>query len=408
MNVLMLTWEFPPRKVGGLAVHVYNISREFVKKGLGVYVVTCDFPETPEHEIFDGIGVYRFPSFEYSSPDFITWALAMQNTMKKAAAKVLQKNKIDIIHSHDWLSALAGISLKHAFRLPLIGTIHSTESGRRGGLWDDGQRMIHHCEGLLTFEAWRVICCSEYMADQIVSLFSVPRDKISIIPNGVIAQKFVLKKQISNKELREFRSKFADPDERIVMFVGRLVPEKGTNVLIGAVPIILKTIPNANFVIVGDGWMKNNFMKIAWDLRVNHKTIFTGYISDEDLQKLYQVADVAVFPSLYEPFGIAALEAMSAGIPTIVSDTGGLSEIVDQNVNGVKVPPNNSIELAKGIIKVLSDSDFADSLRSNAIKKLKEVYDWDRIADQTIDVYKQVLKEYDTTSWGKERLKARN
>jgi len=382
INVLMLSWEFPPRVVGGIAAHLYDLSRALVKKGAKVTVITCDFPETEKEEYVDGVYVYRVDSYHFPSPDFASWTLLMNLNMQKEALDLVNSmglDKIDIIHAHDWLVAPTAIALKHCFRKPLIATIHSTEYGRRRGINSDYQRMIHEIEWWLTYESWKTICCSKYMSEQVAHVFGLPKDKITIIPNGVDPSKFYFE---FNHE--DFKKKFAFPWEKIVLFVGRLVPEKGVNVLIGAVPKILSSYPNVKFIVVGDGYTKSSAMDLAWYFGVYHKIFFTGFVEESTLRSLYKIADVVTVPSVYEPFGIVALEAMAANVPLVVSDSCGLPEIVEHDVDGVKVHPDNSDSLASGLLRILTDSGYADKIRNNASKKIHEIYNWDRIAEKTM------------------------
>jgi DNA-binding transcriptional ArsR family regulator len=178
----------------------------------------------------------------------------------------------------------------------------------------------------------------------------------------------------------------------MVVYVGRLVHEKGVHVLIGAVPKVMSVLPNVSFVIVGEGGMKDYLSKEAWDFGVAHRVFFTGFVDEKTLISIYEASDAAVFPSLYEPFGITALEAMAARTPVVVSDTGGLAEIVEHDKTGVKVYPDNSDSLAWGILKVLQNQSFAKTIRENAHQKVVRNYDWSRIADETIEVYGQAIQ----------------
>ena len=179
--------------------------------------------------------------------------------------------------------------------------------------------------------------------------------------------------------MKDFRSKFALPEEKIVLFVGRLVYEKGIHILINAVPKILDKV-NAKFIIVGSGYMKEQLLNIVRSMGLEHKVLFEGFLDEQTLLKLQQCADVSVVPSLFEPFGIVALEAMAAKSPVVASDTGGLSEIIEHDVTGVKVYPNNPDSLAWGINKVLLDDGYRQRIRENAYKKVLERYDWEKIA----------------------------
>jgi glycosyltransferase involved in cell wall biosynthesis len=396
LAVMMLTWEFPPRIIGGISPHVHYLSKSLTRKGVKVYVVTCDFPGAPAHEVVDGVEVFRIDSYKNPSPDFATWVYLMNLNMQKEAAALVNKlnYEIDVFHAHDWLVATAGIGLKHVFRKPFFATMHSTEIGRRNGIHFDYEKMIHETEAWLTYEAWKVICCSEYMVSHVRWAFGLPQDKSMMIPNGVDTEVYT---RIEN-DLTSFRSRFALPEEKIVLFVGRLVYEKGVHVLVNAVPKVLEKT-NAKFVIVGSGYMKEQLSRLVKSMGLAHKVLFTGFVDDDTLRKLQKCADVSVVPSLFEPFGIVALEAMAAKSPVVVSDTGGLSEIVDHDTDGVKVYTGDPDSLAWGITRVLTEEVYAHRIRTNAYKKIQEKYDWDRIAQQTKRIYETILSEYSKSFW---------
>jgi glycosyltransferase involved in cell wall biosynthesis len=396
LTVMMLSWEFPPRVIGGISPHVYFLSKNLVKQGVKVYVVTCDFPGAPEHEVIEGVEVYRIDSYKNPSPDFATWVYLMNLNMQKETAELTRKigNKIDVFHAHDWLVANAGIGLKHIFRKPLLVTMHSTEMGRRDGLHTTTEKMIHETEAWLTYEAWRVVCCSDYMISHVKWAFGLPTDKLVMVPNGVNTQCYIN----GDADLTDFRSKYALPQEKIVLFVGRLVYEKGIHILINAVPKVLEKV-NAKFIIVGSGYMKEQLLNIVHSMGLEHKVFFEGFVDEATLLKLQKCADVSVVPSLFEPFGIVALEAMAAKSPVVASDTGGLSEIILHDVTGVKVYPNNPDSLAWGITKVLLDDNYRQRLRESAYKVVQEKYDWEKIAQQTKHLYESVLGEYSKSFW---------
>ena len=397
LTVMMLTWEFPPRIIGGISPHVYYLSKSLARNGVKVYVVTCDFPGAPQHEVVDGVEVFRIDSYKNPSPDFATWVYLMNVNMQKEAAALVNSldGKVDVFHAHDWLVANAGIGLKHVFRRPLLVTMHSTEIGRRNGIHFDYERMIHETEAWLTYEAWRVICCSDYMVSHVRWAFGLPADKLVMVPNGVDANEYATTK---NDDLGRFRGKLALPEEKIVLFVGRLVHEKGVHVLVNAVPKVLGKV-NAKFIIVGNGYMKEQLSNVVKSMGFAHKVMFTGFVDDETLRKLQKCADVSVVPSLFEPFGIVALEAMAARSPVVVSDTGGLSEIVEHDVTGVKVYADNPESLAWGITRVLTDDGYANWLRNNAYKRIQEKYNWNKIAQQTKTICNDVLTEYSKSFW---------
>jgi glycosyltransferase involved in cell wall biosynthesis len=309
----------------------------------------------------------------------------------------LDSGHFDLVHVHDWLVAFVGIALKHNYKVPLLSTIHATERGRgRGYLGSDQARAIDKVEWWLAYESWRVIACSEYMAGEISEYFQCPRDKIDVIPNGVETTRF---DQLEGKDLAHFRTQYAVPSEEIVFSVGRVVYEKGLQVLVRALPLVLIRQPSARVVVAGKGPELDSLRSLALGLGVGEKVLFTGFISDEDRDRLFKVADCAVFPSLYEPFGIVALEAMAAKCPVVVSEVGGLIEVVQHADTGITVYPDDVGSLAWGIAHTLQHPKWSAARVANAYRIAREEYNWDRIARLTVDVYRQILAERVLADW---------
>jgi len=405
MRVIMLAWEYPPKIVGGLARHVYDLSRALAASGVKVDVITGDHPDAPPEELDGNLRVYRVNV--PPSNDFVHWVHNLNAEMEKKAEELLSLKKPSrskkktvapteptVVHAHDWLSEFAGKALKHKYGLPLVATVHATEHGRNQGIHNDVQRYISSVEWDLCFEAWRVICCSHYMRDEVAEVLGAPQDKMDVIPNGVDPAKFKI-----DFDKAEFRRWFAKPNEKIIFFVGRMVPEKGVQVLIQAMPEILAGYNDAKLVIVGGGH-KDHLVKIAHDHGVAEKVFFTGYVDDETLLKLYNVIDVAVYPSLYEPFGIVALEAMVAKVPVVVSDVGGLREVVDHGVTGLSAWADNPDSLAWAILRLLKSPYTARNMARNAHRKVMEQFNWGRIAERTAEVYNRVWTEFQSSDWG--------
>ena len=389
---MILSWEFPPRIVGGLGRHVYWLSKSLANKGIDVTALTIGYPDLPKKETANGARVIRVPSWRFVSPDFLSWVDFVNLEMVKKALELVKKEgRFDLIHVHDWLTAFSGIALKHMLRAPLIATFHATETGRRGGIFDEFQRRIHEIEWFLNFEAWKIICCSNYMKYEVIRDLGAPIDKIVVIPNGIDLEMF-------SKTIQINRDKYALPWEKIVLFVGRMVYEKGPHILIEAAHRALMINNSLKFVLVGDGPMREQLMRRVYELGIAHKILFTGFIDDEELIGLYQLADVCVFPSLYEPFGIVVLEAMAAGCPVIVSSIGGMQEVIDNDVDGCKVPPGDIEALKNAILRVTSDDGFRKWLSENAKRKVRD-YDWKNISERTIEVYEEVLESYERGEW---------
>lgn len=394
MKILMLSWEFPPQNVGGLAQHVYDLSQALVKEGQEVHLLTFGSPEIKSYENVKGVKVYRVNPYPVSSLDFISSVMQLNIAMLERAINLFQEvGEFDLIHAHDWLVAYVARALKHAYKLPLVSTIHATEFGRNYGLHNEVQRHISDVEWWLGYESWRVICCSKYMEQEIQRIFQIPQDKIKVIPNGVNVENFFpLKGNLS----RDF---YASSDEKIVFYIGRLVREKGVQVLVDAIPLILAQDEKVKFIIAGKGPYSSNLQEKVRQMGIENRVYFTGYIDEETKNSLYNWSNVAVFPSLYEPFGIVALEAMAAKIPVIVSDTGGLGEIVEHGVDGLKVYTGSPKSLADMILWVLKDSLKAKELQEKAYEKVCYKFNWQEIANQTILVYQEVYSEMKESFW---------
>ncbi len=413
MRILMLSWEFPPRSVGGLAQHVHDLATALVQSGAEIHLVTCAASGSapagqkkedaaggvhpagaPTMENVNGINVYRINPYNLSTPDFPTWVLQFNLSLVEYAVSLINSLPApDLIHAHDWLVAYAARALKHAYRIPLIATIHATEYGRNQGLHNDLQRYISDVEWWLVYESWRVIVCSRYMAKELQHVFQAPSDKLRIVPNGVDLGRY----QRGGQELS--RLSFAAPDEKMVLFVGRLVQEKGVHLLIDAIPKILHYYDRVKFIIAGRGPAEEYLKNKAGDLGIADRIYFTGYIDDETRDFLYREAAVAVFPSLYEPFGMVVLEAMAALTPVVVADVGGLSEIVHHEVNGLKFYVGNANSLADNILRLLHGPDLAARMAVEAKCEIPSRYTWQEIARQTGLVYAEVRDDYESGAW---------
>ncbi len=396
MKVLHLTSEYPPHKVGGLGTHVEELTRAQVKAGIEPIVVVCAFSGNQGYENVNGVHVFRFDADNIPAEDFPSWALQMNVLMQKHASQVIEEFKdVSLIHAHDWLVATAAVGLKHIFRIPLISTIHSLEEGRRGGIYEDRQALIHDIERKMVYESWRVIVCSNFMKQSVCSAFSTPWEKVDVVVNGVDVSKY----SSDSGHYSEVRGRFALAHEKIVFFVGRHVWEKGVDVLVGAVQSVLSEVPDAKFVIAGEGYMTDKCKALVWQMGFGDKVLFTGYTDDKTLDALLHVSDVVVIPSRYEPFGIVALEGMASHTPVVVADTGGLSEIVQHEVNGLKVWSGHSESLAIGIKRVLVDGGLKDSIVNNAYGNVRDMYSWENVAGMTKGVYDRVVDEYNCADW---------
>lgn len=388
MKILMLTWEYPPRVVGGISKVVYDLSHKMVKEGNEVTVVTYKESDNVKYYENDkGVEVYRVDNYMIRPNNFIDWIMQLNFNMITKANEIINKNgKFDVIHAHDWLVAYSAKSIKESYNIPLISTIHATESGRNSGIHDETQRYINDSEWMLTYESSEVIVNSNYMKNEVQRLFGLPYDKINVIPNGVNLQLF------SNVNIDyDFRRQYAMDNEKIILYVGRLVYEKGIQNLIAAMPKVLDRYHDSKLIICGRGGMIDELREQVKYLGIENKVYFAGYCDSKKMQKMYKCADVAVFPSTYEPFGIVAIESMLSGTPTIVSDVGGLNEIIEHGVTGMKSYAGNANSIADSVLALLFDPKLCANISQNAIKKVKENYNWSKITDSTYYVYQLAI-----------------
>lgn len=384
-RVLILSWEYPPHIVGGLGRHVYDLSRELAQLGDMVTVVTLLQSGSPPTEEVNGVRVYRVP-VAGDRTDFLAWVRELNRAIVAAVEHLWQEGHCyDVVHGHDWLVGAASEKIAARFGLPLVATIHATEYGRHGGIHNELQRQIHAAEKRLAEQATHLICCSEYMAQEVMHLFGVPREKITVIPNGVDPAVLGIEgwRGVCNQRV-----------EPVILFLGRLVPEKGVQDLIQALPLIAERVPDVRAIICGQGPYESELRHLAAAANVTNRVEFAGFVDGPSRNRLLANAAVAVFPSHYEPFGIVALEAMASQVPVVVGDTGGLSEIVEHGVDGFKVPPGRPDLLARYVSELLVNRALAEEFCRRAWRKVRSTYNWRHIAMVTREVYARVRRSF--------------
>lgn len=388
--------------VGGLGRAVADLSESLVALGHDVRVITLGGVHGTSKEEYRGVSVVRCSSEHPTPTNFLEAVLYFNFQVVEEAVKCHQENwRWDVVHGHDWLIAHSAKVLKQAYKKPLIATIHATEHGRNKGIHNELQRHIHSVEWWLTYEAYRVLCCSEHMYDEVSRLFQVPEDKLSVLPNGVRLTAF----KDTHPDQVSFRARYADPEEILLFFVGRLVHEKGVKVLLEALALGRQRYP-LRLVIAGKGPELERLMDLSKQLGMEEFVHFTGFIDDLTRNTLYRVSDIAIFPSLYEPFGIVALEAMANQVPVIVSNVGGFSEIVRTRENGMTFAAGNPHSLVMALAEILDSPSLRTRVKKQALREVREYYDWDAIAKNTAETY---LKAYEvkrkfTPGWYQSKL----
>jgi len=378
MEILFLGWEFPPHSVGGLGTHSYNIIKALVKKGIKINVII------PFKDIADIRGV-NFLSFTSKSSSIYNIKKTenvdeKESTLyndvfneveeyKNMALKLSSNINFDVIHANDWVTGRAAIALKKKTGKKLIVTIHSIEYDRTAGNpWDS----IAQEEKRLVEYADKVVTVSNRLKLEIMNLYHIDDKKISVIYNAVDSRsKDLIKKNTTGR--------------KVVLFIGRLSVQKGIDNLIRAFKLVSEKDKTAVLYIVGEGPELRNLIKLSIELDLADKVIFLGRAPDNEVETLYSVAKVFVMPSVSEPFGIVALEAISAKVPTIISSQSGVSEVIR---NALTVDFWDVQQLADLILGFLDYKGIGEEISNNAYSELKNIT-WDKAASEFIKLYNE-------------------
>lgn len=384
-RILILTWEYPPMLVGGLGRHVYELSKATAEAGHIVHIITTHVEDSLCYEHMDTVHIHRVKSRYEDKTNFYRWIGGLNEAIVQYAERLCKEITFDLIHAHDWLVCTAAKTLKQTQGFPLITTIHATEHGRNYGIHTSLQWEIHMKEKELVQEADAIIVCSQYMKQEVQTILESPPQKLFVFPNGIDENFFCYAKPSYS-----VRKKYS-LDSRILVFsIGRIVNEKGFYTVIEAAPSLIKKYPYIIFIIAGKGPMLDVYRNMVMERELQHFILFVGHISEEEQRAFLQESDIVVVPSLYEPFGIVALEGMLAKKPTIVSDVGGLSEIVKHGHNGYKAEPGNADSFMQQIETVLENKDSAQCVAQKGFDLVRQEYSWKKIAIDTIKVYDKV------------------
>ncbi len=415
MKIAVLVYEYPPKIVGGLGTYAAEITRKFVLLGHDVTVFTMNDEEAslPTRELWRGIEIHRPMDIDVSDslPDVIAedvrkWGRGIRLFSKilvynyLSAAKMINELvrkdefKFDVVVAHDWLSAMGGIAIKRELSLPLAFHMHSNESGRTLG---NGSEVINNIENRGGKMADLVVTVSYAMQDELIRQ-GFPAENIQVCYNGVDPDKYS-PERIDEEAAKTLRQRYGIEDNDLMaLFIGRLVWVKGVDKLIRAMPHVLEKVPNIKLVILGLGEMGEYLEKLVRSLRLQDVVKFRfEFVPEEERIVHYASCDVAVYPSLYEPFGIVALEAMSMEKPVVVGAAGvsGMREVVvpsGPDQCGFHINPNDPADIAWGIVNAVQDPHKKAQLGKNGRKRVLQKFSWDSAAERTIQVYKNLLE----------------
>ena len=397
MRVLTFSWEYPPVIEGGLARHVRKLSEQLVALGVEMHVVTRGGGALAPCEERHGVIVHRVTEPPFPRDDiraFVRWVSAMNRDLGALGAQLADGDEFDLVHSHDWLVAEAASRVAGRAGRPWLVTIHATEYGRhQGWVQTYPQSHIHGAEREMARRADHVITCSRYMRSHVATVFDVSPRKITAMQNGID----VADLEPVADDLDALRATYAEPDEQLVLLVGRLVYEKGFHLALDALAPVIRRRGNVRFVVAGTGTAEAELRRQARRLGLARKGAFLGWVGDDMLHSLYRISDLCLVPSIYEPFGIVALEAMASGCLCVVADTGGLREVVPgDGTVGLRFPSRDTAALREIVERVLSD----DQLRAQMVAEAREHvlrFDWAQVARETMNVYERTLQRVDRT-----------
>jgi glycosyltransferase involved in cell wall biosynthesis len=383
LRVALLSWEsLHSISVGGVAQHVTELAAALERIGHDVHVFTRMAPGQRYYDWIDGVHYHRCPHPTHH--DFVDEVNDMCRAFVERVFVVEDMGgAFDVVHAHDWLTANAMIWIKQGRGRKSVLTIHSTEYARCGNAFPPGRsQRVREQERAGTYWADKVICVSNASKNEIIWMYEVPDDKTAVVYNGVSANRFD-----TNIDVGEWRHRYdIGPMDPTILFCGRLEWQKGPDLLVEAIPPVLRHYSNAKFVFAGDGGMRREIERRAWQIGAGHSTRFLGYRNGDEIIGLFKLSDGVCVPSRNEPFGIVILEAWCASKPVVATDVGGPNEYVSHEFNGLKIMPHPD-SIAWGVGTLFSDFDRARWMGANGRQAVNRRFAWDIIAVQTLDVY---------------------
>ena len=397
MKVLMFGWEFPPLSSGGLGTACYGLTKSLSRKGVEItFVLPYSFgPNRADFVRLVSAGNIKIKKISsalqpYISPEEYKKFLGKKTSPKIygstlfdevhrytiAAEKIAEEEEFDIIHCHDWMTFGAGMRAKRKKNKPLVLHVHATELDRTGG--HKVNQHVYDLERSGMHKADRIVAVSNFTKNKIIDHYGIPADKISVVHNAVDFSSHIYDE---NFELKK--------TDRIVLFLGRVTLQKGPDYFVYAAKKVLEHEKNVRFIIAGSGDMEPFIIEKAAELGIAGKVLFAGFLSQEDVERAYKMADVYVMPSVSEPFGITALEAMKSKAPVIVSKQSGVSEVIR---HCLKVDFWDVNELSSKIISLLRYKPLHETMKENAYSEAKK-FSWDVPADKCIGIYNELISK---------------
>lgn len=392
----MLGWELPPHNSGGLGVACYQLCKALSKKGADIefvlpykadhridfMTVTAAHPQGVAEVLKSGIA---YDSYKYIFTDGhseVHDIYSQVHMYEQAVAHLSFSRSFDVIHAHDWLTFRAALRAKQILRCPIVLHVHSIERDRAGG--KRGNPLCHEIEAMSFMLADRIVAVSRHTKNMIVEDYDIPPEKIEVVHNSIDPGEL---EPLDGENSYRYLAAMRDKGYRIVVAVSRLTVQKGLPNLLHAAKEVVARAPKTLFVIVGSGEQQYELLELAASLGLSRHVIFTGFLRGKRWRDAYATADLFVMPSISEPFGLTALEAVGYGAPTLVTRQSGVAEVLS---NSLKVDFWDINEMADKITAVVRNNSLRDTLHANASAEFYRL-SWGEAADRLLSMYGRQL-----------------
>ena len=400
-TVLMFGWEFPPYNSGGLGTACLGLTKALSNAGTNVLFVLpkkVGVSSNYMKMLFADRDNVEFKNIETLLYPYITsegytemrkieggggpFGRSLYEEVKRyglLARQIAKKESFDVIHAHDWLSFPAGVEAKRVSGKPLVLHVHATEFDRTGG--QGANQLVYDIERESMQEADKIVTVSNFTKEKIINSYGISENKIEVVHNGIDFEDW------DATGLTVDLQGIKDKGDKIATFVGRITIQKGPEYFLYAAKKVLEYINNVYFVFSGSGDMENQMIRLAVDLGISDKVLFAGFLRGDDLKALYQAADLYVMPSVSEPFGLIPVECMASGVPVIISNQTGVSEVL---THGLKVDFWDTDEMANKMISILGHESLAKTLSENGREQARQI-NWGKAAKKCINIYDTLL-----------------
>lgn len=375
MKICIVTEFFIPHYFGGGERRFYQLAKKLVERGIQVDVITMKIRDVPDYEKIDGINVYHIgPTIENppdrSVFDFMRYFFSVSSW--------IIKNDYDLIDAQSYSPLLSSSIAARIKKTPIFGTIYDTSSSG-SDQWMNHSFLASRLEKfLVNLRFDRIITISKSTINSLINDFGVSKDKIELLYIGVDTDKYDSTGDVEKK---------ADK----IIFVGRLIPHKHVDHLIESFEEIVKSVPDANLVIVGRGDEKNNIIDMVSSKSLDARVSFKENLSDEELIKEIKESEVLVLPSTREGFGMVLAEANYCNVPVVTYASGGTIDVVDDGYNGFLVEAGNIPQLTEKILLLLNDKELQKQMGINGRNKVETQFNWDKIVDEYLTIIDNLM-----------------